>query len=134
MKVLRHYQIDIIFYFIVVFVLTSGSFYLLAESGIEVYRYEWLVAGPLLGIYLYHLWNIRSKINLSERRRLTGRSLFYWTLLGIGIFAGYNTPLSASDYWSLNVLYLIFTLFLADSYWDFESLNLKNLFSKDNLK
>ncbi len=130
MKILRHYQIDIIFYFLLVLLLTWGGFYIIGKSGLDPHDYEWYIAGPLLVAYALWLWRVRGLINLSERRRLTGRTFFYWILLGVVMFASYATPLPASEYWSLNLLYLLFTILLADSYWDFRKLTLKHIFSE----
>ena len=132
MKILRHYQLDIIFYFLLTLLLTWGSFYLLEQSGRDPHDYEWYIAGPILIAYGLWLWRVRGLINLSERRRLTGRTFIYWILLGIAMFASYITPLPASEYWSLNILYILFTLLLADSYWDFRALQLKNIFKREN--
>jgi hypothetical protein len=134
MKLLRHYQLDIIFYFLLALILTWVGFYLAEQFGRDPHDFEWAITLPLLTLYTLWLLRIRSHINPSENRRLNGKTFSYWILLGIIIFTSYATPLSASDFWSVNLLYLIFTLFLADSYWDFRALRLKNLFGRENLK
>ena len=134
MKLLRHYQLDIIFYFLLALILTWGSFYTLNELGRDPHDFEWLITLPILAVYTFWLLRIRSRIAPNEDRRLTGKTFFYWIVLGIILFISYETPVPASDYWSVNLLYLVFTLLLADSYWDFRALKIKGLFGKDNLK
>jgi hypothetical protein len=127
MKLLRRYQLDIIFLFFALITIVGVFFYLLKYLGADPHDYEWLVAGPLLVIYLVYLISIRNKISIADRRMMTGKSLTYWILLGITIVVGYQTPIGAKDYWSINLFFLIFTLLLADSYWDFKNINLKIL-------
>ncbi|PIT87888.1 MAG: hypothetical protein COU31_00505 [Candidatus Magasanikbacteria bacterium CG10_big_fil_rev_8_21_14_0_10_40_10] len=133
MKILRKYQLDIIFMFFSLICLIWLSYYLLKYFGADPHDYEWFVAGPLILLYTIYLLNIRKKIQLSDRRALNGKTLIYWSLLGISIFAGYNNPISVRDYWTINLFFLVFTLFLADSYWDFRKISFRSLyFNKKN--
>jgi len=127
MKLLRKYQLDIIFLFFAFILITSTFFYYIRSFNADPHSYEWYVAGPIILLYLVWMLKIRSRINLSERRQLTGKSLAYWIALGIIIFASYEMPLSVSEYWSLNVFFLVFTLLLADSFWDFRKLTIKEI-------
>ena len=127
MKVLRRYQLDIIFLFFALITIVGLSFYGLKYLGTDPHDYEWFVAGPLITFYFFYLIKIRKMINIADRRQLTNKSLIYWIILGIGLFSSYSQPISAKEYWSVNLLFLIFTLMLADSYWDFKQINLRNL-------
>lgn len=127
MRVLRKYQLDIIFLFFAFILIMWSYFYGLKYLGVDPHRYEWFVATPLLLFYTFYIYKIRNKIALIDRRSLTTKSLVYWILLGVSLFSTYTTPIPATDYWSLNVLFFIFTIFLADSYWDFTSITLKSL-------
>ncbi|MFA6547699.1 MAG: hypothetical protein WCT11_01995 [Candidatus Magasanikbacteria bacterium] len=126
MRILRKYQLDIIFLFFALILIMWSYFYGLQYFGVDPHRYEWFVAGPLLFFYIIYVFKIRNQITIADRRSLTTKSLVYWILLGISLFATYNTPIPAKDYWSLNALFFAFTLFLADSYWDFAGITLKN--------
>lgn len=132
MKILRKYQLDLIFLFFTLLAAVWALFLGLKYLGVDPHNYEWHIVGPLLLLYFIWMLKIRNSISLHERRALTGKSLFYWIALGAMIFASYDTPIPASDYWSINALYLVFTIFLADSYWDFKALTAKNLFGKSN--
>lgn len=127
MRVLRKYQLDIIFLFFSLILIMWSYFYSLKYLGVDPHRYEWFVATPLLIFYTIYIYKIRTKIALIDRRSLTTKSLIYWILLGVSLFSTYTTPIPATDYWSLNALFFAFTLFLADSYWDFASITLKSL-------
>lgn len=127
MKILRQYQLDIIFLFLAILLILWAFFYALKYLGADPHDYEWYVALPLTVFYLIYILRIRDKISIHDRRAMTTKSLIYWIVLGISLFTSYTTPIAAKDYWSLNVLYLIFTLLLADSYWDFKKMTLKDL-------
>lgn len=127
MKILRQYQLEIIFLFLAILLILWSFFYILKYLGADPHDYEWYVALPLIGFYLIYTLRIRDRISISDRRALTAKSMIYWILLGISLFSSYQSPISARDYWSFNLLYLIFTLFLADSYWDFKKITMKDL-------
>lgn len=127
MKLLRQYQLDIIFIFFALVLIMWAFFYGLKYLGADPHNYEWYLALPLFGLYLAYILRLRDKISLSDRRAITTKSLIYWMIFGISLFATYTTPVPAKDYWSLNVLYLIFSIMLADSYWDFKSITMKSL-------
>lgn len=126
MQILRKYQLDIIFLFFALILIMWSYFYSLNYLGVDPHRYEWFMAGPLLCFYVFYIYKIRNEIAIVDRRSLTTKSLVYWILLGVSLFSTYTTPIPAGDYWSLNVLFFAFTLFLADSYWDFKSITLKS--------
>ena len=126
MKILRQYQLDIIFLFLSILFILWAFFYALKYLGVDPHDYEWYAALPLIAFYLIYMLKIRDKISIADRRALTTKSMVYWIVLGISLFTSYATPIAAKDYWSLNALYLIFSLLLADSYWDFKKITLKD--------
>ena len=126
MQILRKYQLDIIFLFLALILIMWSYFYALQYLGVDPHRYEWMVAGPLLFFYIAYIYKIRNLVSIVDRRNLTTKSLIYWILLGVSLFSTYTTPIPAKDYWSFNALFFIFTIFLADSYWDFKSITLKS--------
>lgn len=130
MKILYKYQLDIIFLFFALIIILWTYFLGLKYLGVDPHDFEWIVAGPLLFIYFFYLIYIRNKIDQSNQRKLTAKTLFYWTSLGVSMFLTYSTPVAAKDYWSIRIFFIIFTLFLADSYWDFKSIKIKNILRK----
>lgn len=134
MKILRQYQLEIVFLFVLLLSFLWVYFLLLQYFGADPHDYEWFVGLPVIGFYLVFHLKKRDSISLSDRRALTAKSLVYWIILGITMFVSYATPIPAKDYWSINVLFILFTLFLADSYWDFKNITLQCLKDKKELR
>ncbi|MFA5174980.1 MAG: hypothetical protein WC430_00950 [Patescibacteria group bacterium] len=132
MKILRQYQLDIVFLFFATMVILGVFFFMLEYFGANPQDYEWIIGAPLIAFYCVNLWNVRQKINISDRRKLTAKSLVYWVTFGIILFETYSNPLSVREYLSLNLLFVAFTIFLADSYWDFKKITFKDIFCKKN--
>ena len=130
MKVLRKYQLDIIFLFFALLVFIGLAFFGLEQFGQDPHKFEWLVVGPFMALYFAYCWEIRNKIELSARRNVTVKSLLYWIALGITIFISYAEPVGVKNYLSINILFLVFTLLLADSYWDFAKISLRSFRDK----
>ena len=126
MLVLRKYQLDIIFLFFALFIIIGLLFFGLASFGKDPHNFQWYTAGPLIFLYLAYVWEIRNKINISERRNITGKTLVYWIALGIIIFTNFSDPISVREYITVDILFIVFTLLLADSYWDFKKITLKS--------
>ncbi len=132
MVLLRKYQLEIVFLFFGLTGILWSVLSLLNLQGLDAHKFEWYVALPALIFYIVMLLKIRKRIKHQEHRALTGRSLAYWLALGVVLFASYDTPLSVLDYWSLEIMFILFTIFLADSYWDFRNLTFRGIFSKKN--
>lgn len=132
MRLLRQYQLEMVGGAIVVGIILWTSFYLLSYFGSDPRRYEWPISAPFLILYATYFLRLRNKISLADRRRLTTWSLIKWVALGIVLVLTTSTPISAREYASLKLLYIAFTIFLADSYFDFRNITLKSLSKKDN--
>ncbi|KKQ40273.1 MAG: hypothetical protein US58_C0022G0022 [Candidatus Magasanikbacteria bacterium GW2011_GWA2_37_8] len=130
MQILRKYQLDIIFLFFAVTVIIWLAFLGLEYFGVDPHDYELYAAGPIVLLYTIYLWQVRNTINIHERRSLTGKTLVYWIILGTSLFLTYSTPIPARDFLTIDILFVVFTLFLADSYWDFKSITWKKVFKK----
>lgn len=134
MLVLRKYQVDIIFLYFSLMFLSWVLFYLIQEYfNTDPHEVEWYINGPLLLYYVVYLWQTRDHIKLADRRRLTSRTLFYWLILGIVLFATNYTPVVVDEYLSSKLFFIVFTVFLADSYWDFKKMTWKNLVDKKEI-
>lgn len=133
MQILRKYQLDIIFLFFALVIIVGLIFYFLEYLGEDPHNFELITAGPLLILYVAYSLELRSKVRLSERRALTGKTLTYWLALGILLFASFAGPISAKEYLSLDLFFIAFTLLLADSYWDFRKMTLGTLIDKNKI-
>lgn len=125
MHLLRKYQLDIIFLFFALTVLLYAFFYALEYLGADPRDWQWYAAGPLLAFYLAFIGKTRGQIAIADRRALTSKSMIYWLALGIIMFLTFDTPVAAIDFWSVRVFFILFTLLLADSYWDFKTISIK---------
>lgn len=130
MLFLRKYQLDIIFLFFALLIILNLFFYGLKFFGADPRLFEWYLGGPLIIFYAIYLWTIRQKINLKDRRALTGKTIFYWLAFCLGILISTDGPMPAGEYWTVRILFIAFTLLLADSYWDFKKLSLGTLFKE----
>jgi hypothetical protein len=133
MKILRKYQLDIIFLFFALLVIIALIFYGLSAFGEDPHKFEYYTAGPLIALYFAYVLEMRNKINISERRKLTNKTLFYWIALGIIIFSNFNSPISVKQYLTVKIFFIIFTIFLADSYWDFRKITISSFKDKKEI-
>ncbi len=133
MVLLRKYQLDIVFLFFGLSGILWSSLALVQFLGDDPHDFEWFIAGPLIVLFFLLLIKIRHSIKQQDHRALTSKTLFYWIAFSILVFASYATPLPATDYWSLEIMFILFTVFLADSYWDFRVLTWDKMFSKREL-
>ncbi len=134
MRVLRKYQLDIIFLFFALLIITWVGFYIIKNLGADPHVYEWYLMAPFVVFYTIYLLSIRDKIKIDDRRAHTTKSMIYWIFLGIMLVMSYSTPIEARDFMSINVLFVVFTLFLADSYWDFRKITMRSLRDKKEMK
>jgi hypothetical protein len=130
MRLLRHYQLDIIFLFFALVTILWLSLFTLARNGISPERFEWAIGAPMIIFYIVYLFRIRRNIPRKDGRRITPKTLLYWIALGVVLFGSYATPLPATHFWPLDRLFIVFTLFLADSYWDFRKLTIDHIFEE----
>ena len=130
MRILRKYQLDVILLYFALTIFVWIGFYIIENTGVNPHFYDWYLGAPIIIFYTLYLLSIRNKIQIGDRRAHTAKSMIYWILLGIILIMSYSTPIGAKDYWSINILFIIFTLFLADSYWDFRCIGMKSLRDK----
>jgi hypothetical protein len=130
MKILRAYQLDIIFLYFALLTFLGIALFILEETGVDAHVFEWYAAAPILVFYIWRIWKKRASIQLSQRRALTSKTLCYWLSLGATLFLGSTYSIPVTEYASIYLFFAIFTVLLADSYWDFKKISLKRLFAK----
>jgi hypothetical protein len=130
MKILRAYQLDIIFLYFALLIFLGIALFILEEIRVDAHAFEWYIAGPIFAFYIWHIWNRRANIQLSQRRTLTSKTLCYWLSLGATLFLGSTYSIPVTEYASIYLFFIIFSVLLADSYWDFKKISLKRLFAK----
>lgn len=81
--------------------------------------FQWYFTIPWTLIYISWGLKLRGRIPKGERISPLKRPIMHWILLGIAIIAYQLEPINLERYYSFDLTFIVFTLFLADSYWDF---------------
>lgn len=88
--------------------------------------WQWYFIIPWMIGYTFYCLKLRSKIRVYERISPQKRHIGYWILLGISIIMIHLEPTNLERIYAIDFAFIIFSLFLADSYWDFQKLKLFN--------
>jgi len=115
------YQINVILWFILYFVLFITYFVYTDKFDVDINTYQWYLFVPFMTFYIvYNLW-LRNRIPTREEIAPLRRPLIHWILLGISsIFLYTNSVDLEVRPASIILAFIIFTLFAADGYWDFK--------------
>jgi len=122
----HHYQIAVIFLFVFGVFLFVPYYLLVNEFNLNMNDYQWYFFVPFLIVYIVYCLKERNKIGPEERVIPLRRPIGHWILLGITLIAFHLQP--QDDYLekiqALDISFAIFSLFLADGYWDFKKIKL----------
>lgn len=88
--------------------------------------WQWYFIIPWMTGYTFYCLKLRSKIKAYERISPQKRHIGYWILLGISIIMIHLEPTDLERIYAIDFAFIIFSIFLADSYWDFQKLKLFN--------
>lgn len=116
----HRYQLEVFFLFVI------GLFFLLPYYVIiedvlhnDIHSFQWYFFIPWATGYTLICLIKRNRIPKAERIAAKKYHLLYWIILGIALTLWYTSPLPLEKPVSLYYMYGIFTLFLADGYWNF---------------
>lgn len=115
------YQLEVVFLFASGIFLLVPFLVLLQEYNLELYTYQWYFFWPWMLFYSWYSLVTRAQTLPEERVTPLKRPIMHWVLLGLLITTYYLSPISLTHPRSLDIAFIIFTLFLADSYWDFRN-------------
>ena len=118
----HNYQLEVVLLFVFGFFLYIPYHLLLEESRLEAQAWQWYFFWPWMIFYVLYTFNTRRKIKPSERTAPLKRPLAHWIILGIALTALHLEPGNLQQLQSLDLMFAIFSLFLADSYWDFKNI------------
>lgn len=113
------YQLEVIFLFILGFFLFFSYFLLIQKYNLDMAVYQWYFTIPWTLIFTAYGLKLRGRIPKGERISPLKLPMVHWILLGIAIIAYQIEPVNLERYYSFDLTFIVFTLFLADSYWDF---------------
>ena len=129
MLYLRKYQLDIIFLFFALLLILNLFFYGLKFLGADPRLYEWYVGGPLI-IFTRFISGASGKNKHRRPPRAYPQNYYLLVCFECNTFLSADGPLPAREYWTIQTMFIIFTILLADSYWDFKKLSLRTLFKE----
>jgi len=125
---LHHYQLGIVFLFVFSFCLFVAYLLVLENNNLDQRAWGWYFIVPWTAIYSAYCLRLRNRVTPAERVSPLKRPLGHWIVLGLSII--YFNAVKDSEfqriYPAFNFAFLIFTVFLADSYWDFKKLKYRN--------
>ncbi len=114
------YQLKVIFLFIAGLFLLFPYYLLLQVYNKDLSVYQWYFIIPWLIIYTLYCLQARNKIPIGYATPASKRPIGHWILLGITMIAMHINHVLITNYIGLDIAFLVFSLFLADSYWDFQ--------------
>ena len=120
----HRYQLEVIFLFTFGLLLFLPFYLAIDEFDINMQTWQWIFFWPWMLFYSLYSLNMRKKIKPEERVSTLKRPIGHWVLLGLAIVAFQIQPQNLNHIYSLDLMFFIFSLFLADSYWDFKQINI----------
>ena len=122
----HHYQMSVILTYILSFLLFVPFYFILDDKGVDKNIWQWLFFIPWLIVYTFYNLKQRTKIKNNERTKPLKRPILHWVILGLAIIFLLSQPINLSGRLiTLDYSFIIFTLFVADGYWDFKNGDLK---------
>ncbi len=113
------YQLEVIFLFVIGFLLFFTYFLVIEKYQLDMTVYQWYFTIPWTLLFAAWGLKLRGRIPKGERISPLKRPIVHWILLGMAIIAYQLEPMNLERYYSFDLTFIVFTLFLADSYWDF---------------
>lgn len=120
----HRYQLEVIFLFTFGLLLFLPFYLALQEFDINIQTWQWAFFWPWMLFYGWYSMNMRKKIKPEEKISPLKRPIGHWVLLGLTIVFFQIQPQNLKHLYSLDLMFFIFSLFLADSYWDFKQINI----------
>ncbi len=121
LKAHHRYQLEIIFLFVFGIFLFVPYHATLLWFEKDTTMWQWYFFFPWMIFYTLFSLRVRSKIPRAEKQDPLKRPIGHWILLGLALamFHLGETP-NVTDLVAIDLSFGIFSIFLADSYWDFK--------------
>lgn len=116
---LHRYQLSIIFLFVAGFFLLFPYYTWVKYSGYDLATWQWYFVLPWTALTSLYCLQKRNDIPKRDAVRPIKRPIGHWVLLGIALLMLHIQPIDYERIYSVDVAFIVFSLFLADSYWDF---------------
>lgn len=115
----HRYQLEIVLFFASGLFLFVPFVLLIQTYGLSMQQWQWAFFWPWMLLYIGYSLTFRNKIPKEEQILPLKRPIGHWVLLGLVVIFLHIDQATLTTLRSLDLAFLIFTLFLADSYWDF---------------
>jgi hypothetical protein len=122
----HRYQLEIIFLFTVGLLLLLPYYLIMEEFRVNMLDWQWYFFWPWMSFFVLYSMYMRRKIRPEERIKPLKRPIVHWVLLGLVIVFYNLQPGSLEKLQSIDLMFIIFSIFLADSYWDFRNMVTRN--------
>lgn len=123
----HRYQLTVVFLFILGLFVFIPYIIVIERNHLEIVTWGWVFAIPWMILYSKICLSVRRKIGAGERVSPLKRPIGHWVVLGIIIV--YMNVLKLSDfqkiYPAIDAAFVVFSLFMADAYWDFRELKIR---------
>ncbi|PIR75503.1 MAG: hypothetical protein CO030_00950 [Candidatus Magasanikbacteria bacterium CG_4_9_14_0_2_um_filter_42_11] len=113
------YQLEVIFLFFIGFCLFFAYFLIMDYCRVDMAVAQWYFVAPWTAVYTLWCLKLRTRIPTAERISPLKRPIIHWMLFGILLLAYQLQPVDLARLYSFDITFFVFTIFLADSYWDF---------------
>jgi len=116
------YQLGVIFLFVFGLFLMFPFYLLVEEYGYDMTVWQWYFIIPWMVFYVPYCLKLRAKTGTYERIAPQKRHIGYWVLLGLTVVLIHLQPIDLERIYGIDFAFIIFSLFVADSYWDFKKI------------
>jgi hypothetical protein len=116
----HRYQLEVIFLFVAGLLAFITYHSILTYFAIDIERGQWYFFWPWMISYTTYSLIIRNRIPPSETISPLYRPIVHWVLLGLGLLAFHLQTSRMVSLPSVDIAFAIFTVFIADAYWDFK--------------
>ncbi len=116
----HRYQLEVILLFAIGIFLFIPYYLFMDEFNLNMDRWQWYFFVPWIVFYAIYSLNMRSQTKPEEAITPLKRPIVHWALLGILIIFFHLQTNGAVLLRSVDIMFAIATVFLADSYWDFK--------------
>ena len=116
----HQYQLGIICLFILGVLLLFPYYLFMLQAGKDMAIWQWYFVGPWLAFYVTGCLWLRNLTKPYERISPLKLPIIHWVALGISLIIVHNQPIDLERIYSIDIVFSIFSIFLADSYWDFK--------------
>lgn len=118
----HRYQLGVIFGFVLGIIGFFPFYLFIAMTERDMTVFQWYYIVPWLILYLRYVLRLRSSIRSSERINPMKRPIAHWVILGVGLVILHTRPIDYETIYGLDIAFSLFTILLADSYWDFKKI------------